>query len=148
MKRLVAVPFLVLALAVGALGAVAAAFHLRSRQAVLDQELSHAWQNLALGLREACARLDEPVDPALDPRRLADILSDSAAQSRIDAIGSRLDSICRNRSVAESASGGGLDSLREAVRRDRERLGLALASYREERRSFLGRRLLQGFPDR
>ena len=147
MKRLVAVPFLFVALLVAGIGCVAAAFHLRSRQAILDQELTHAWQDLALGLREAGARLDEPVDPALDPRRLVDILSDTAAQSRLDAIGSRLDSICRIQSDA-AAVDGGLDSLREAVRRDRERLGLALARYREERRSFLGRRLLAGFPDR
>lgn len=146
MKRLVAVPFLAMALLVGALGCAAAAFHLRARQAILDQELSHAWQRLALGLRAACARLEEPVDQALEPRRLADILSDTAAQSRLDAIGSRLDSICRDRSGASSS--GGLDSLREAVRRDREQLGLALARYREERRSFLGRRLLVGFPER
>jgi len=146
-KRLVAVPFLFVALLVGGLGCAAAAFHLRSRQAILDQELSHAWQDLALGLREAGVRLGEPVAPELDPRRLASILSDTAAQSRLDAIGSRLDSICRIRSDA-AAVAGGLDSLREAVRRDRERLGLALARYREERRSFLGRRLLAGFPDR
>lgn len=147
MKRLVAVPFLLMALLVGAIGFAAAALHLRSRQAILDQELSHAWQRLALGLRDACARLDEPVDQALDPRRLADILSDTAAQSRLDAVGSRLDSICRNRSGAPGVPGG-LDSLREAVRRDREQLGLALARYREERNSFLGKKLLRGFPDR
>ncbi len=147
MKRLVAVPFLLVALLVAALGSAAAAFHLRSRQAVLDQELSHAWQRLGLGLRDACVRLGEPVEDALDSQRMANILADTAAQSRLDAIGTRLDSICRSRSDVPGVPAG-LDSLREAVRRDREHLGLVLARYREERHSFLGEKLLRGFPDR
>lgn len=147
MGRFLTVPFVLLALLLASVGGVAAAFHIRSRQVGLEQELSQAWQRLGIGLRDAARHLHRPSDSVFDPRELARAASDTAIQSRLGAIGNRLDSICRARDGAGKNSES-LDSLRESVRRDRERLGLALARYREEKNSFLGKRLLAGFPTR
>ena len=147
MGRFLTVPFVLLALLLASAGALAAAIHIRSRQARLDQELSQAWMRLGSGLRDAAQFVHLASDPVFEPRELAMAASDSSIQARLDLIGNRIDSVCR----AEDGKGRdseSLDSLRESVRRDRERLGLALARYREEKDSFLGKRLLAGFPTR
>lgn len=147
MKRLLPLPVLLLAFLALAAGGLFAAFHIRSRQALLDREITHSWQILGEGLRGACGRLGVAPDPALEARSLLGILSDSLAQARIDSIGNHLDSACRT--MASSGKDAvAFDSIRESVRRDRERLGLALARYREERNSVLGGWLLEGFPER
>lgn len=147
MGRWLTVPFL-FALLVAALAATGlGALHLRARQALLDQELSQAWQDLATDLAAASTLLGEPPDPALEPERLGSVVSDTALQNRLGRRGDRLDSLCRSR-TGRKESGADLDSLREAVRRGRERVGLAVANYRGERRSFPGAWVLQGFPER
>lgn len=147
MGRWLTVPFLfallVVALAATGLGAL----HLRARQAMLDQELSQSWQDLATDLAAASAVLGESADPALEPERLASVASDTALQNRLGRRGDRLDSLCRSR-AGRRQSGPDLDSLREAVRRGRERVGLAVANYRGERHSFPGTWVLKGFPER
>ena len=146
-KWLLALPFALLALAMALVGALFASYHLRSRQDQLDLELSQAWQTLGLDLRNAGRFLDQPSDQALDPARLTGAAGDTLLQARLGEIGARLDSICRFES-AQGFNSEGLDSLRESVRRDRERLGLSLARYRQERHSLLGRWVLKGFPVR
>jgi hypothetical protein len=147
MGRFLTVPFFLLALVLAAIGCAAAAFHLRARQALLDQELFQSWQRLGSGLSAALVRLDQPTDTLLDPQRLATAVSDTSIQAHLGALGDRVDSLCRE--VGRNAkSRPDLDSLRESLRRDRQNLGLAVANYRGERRSVLGTWLLGGFPER
>lgn len=148
MGRWLTVPFFLLALFVAAIGCATAAFHLRARQALLDRELVQSWQRLGNGLSAALARLDQPADPALDPQSLAFAVSDTAIQARLGKLGDRVDSLCAAPAGAVANSRPELDSMREALRRDRQGLGLAIANYRGERRSFLGAWLLAGYPER
>ncbi len=147
MGRWLTVPFFLLAFLFAILGAGAAAFHVRSQQALLDQEVFQAWQRLGAGLTAAERWLDQPVDTALDPQKLNAAVTDTAKQARLGVIGDRIDSLCRT-GVRTGSTSSGYDSLREAVRRDREHLGLAIANYRGKRHSFLGEMLLSGFPER
>lgn len=147
MGRFLTVPFFLLALILAFAGAAAAALHIRVRQTLLDQEVAQAWQRLGSGLVAASRFIGDPVDPTLDPDRLAYAISDTAIQSRLEVVGSRIDSICRTTRERGSAVAS-IDSLRESLRRDREHLGLAIASYRGERHSLLGEWLLEGFPER
>jgi hypothetical protein len=146
-RRLLTFPFLLLALFLGLVGGVGSAIHLRARQSDLEQELSQAWQDLGAGLAAALHRLEAPADPLLDPQRLADAVVDTSIQSHLGALGDRIDSLCREirRTGSERMD---FDSLRESLRRDRQKLGLAIANYRGERRSLLGEWVLWGFPER
>jgi hypothetical protein len=147
MGRFLTVPFFLLALVLAAIGCAAAAFHLRARQALLDQALFQSWQRLGSGLSTALRHLDQPADTSLDPQRLATVVSDTSIQAHLGALGDRVDSLCRE--VGRNGkSRPDLDSLRESLRRDRQNLGLAVANYRGERRSVLGTWLLEGFPER
>lgn len=145
--RFLTVPFVLLAVFLAAVGGIAAAFHIRSRQVEFDQNLSQAWSRLGNGLREACERLHQPPEPVFEPRELAKAVADTAIQAKLGVIGTRIDSICRARDSA-GRNAESLDSLRESVRRDRENLGLALARYREGMESIVGKRILVGFPVR
>ncbi len=147
MGRWLTVPFLLAFLVVALLAAAAGALHLRARQALLEQELSQSWQDLATGLSAAAALLGEPADPVLEPENLASVAADTVLQGRLGRRGDRLDSLCRSRR-GTPGSGPDLDSLREAVRRGRERVGLAIANYRGDRHSFPGTLVLKGFPER
>lgn len=147
LRRFLHVPYVLFLLTLCVVGSGAVAIRMRSHQAVLDQELSQAWLQLGTGLRAATDFLGEAPDPQLDANRLSDAKTDTASQARLGAIGSRIDSLCRA-SDSLDIDAATLDSLRESIRRDRERVGLALAHYRGERQSFLGKWLLRGFPDR
>jgi len=147
MGRFLTVPFVLVALLLGSVGFLAAAYHLRSRQSELDRELSQSWLNLGAGLDAAAVYLDDSIRTGLEPELLSKAASDTFVQARLEGMGSRIDSICRQRGGSPGDSGR-IDSLRESIRRDRERVGLALARYREERHSWMGRTLLQGFPER
>lgn len=147
MGRFLTVPFVLVALLIALIGAVAAAYHLRSRQSELDRELSQSWLELGDGLDRAAAFLRDSTRTGLDPELLSKAAGDTAVQARLESLGSRVDSICRNRGGLRGDSGS-IDSLRESIRRDRERVGLVLAHYREERHSLLGKWLLKGFPER
>jgi len=142
MGRFLTVPFVLIALFLASIGALAAAYHLRARQSELDQELSMSWLKLGRGLDAASAFLRDSSRLDLGPDALAKAAVDTAVQARLEGFGARIDSICRKRGGAQ------VDSLRESIRRDRERVGLVLAHYREERHSLLGKWILKGFPER
>lgn len=145
--RLLTVPFVLLMFLSALIGGVAAAFHLRARQSFLEQELSQSWQDLGAGLATALHRLDVPADSMLDPQRLADAVTDTTIQAHLGALGDRIDSLCRE--IQRTGSDRlDFDSLRESLRRDRQKLGLAIANYRGERHSLLGDWVLWGFPER
>jgi len=147
MGRFLTVPFLLLSLVLATIGCAVAAFHLRTRQALLDREVSESWQRLGSGLSAALLHLDQPADSLLDPQRLADAVQDTSIQSRLGRLGDHVDSLCRDLGRKGGARPD-LDSLRESLRRDRQNLGLAVANYRGERRSLVGEWVLRGFPER
>lgn len=115
----------------------------RSRQATRERQLVVAWKQMGLALVSAADRLGLDARKAPDAWELAAAPSDALVQSRVDSLESRI-----WKELSERKGGHGIDSLRETLRRDRERLGLALAHCREGTHSIPSRWFLAGFPSR
>ena len=115
----------------------------RSRQATRERQLVVAWKTMGLSLISAAGRLGLDAQNAPDAWDLAQAPSDSVVQTRVDSLESHV-----WKELSDRKGETGIDSLREALRRDRERLGLALAHCREGTHSFPTKFYLRGFPQR
>ena len=115
----------------------------RSRQATRERQLVVAWKHMGQSLVSAAGRLGLDAHRAPDAWELAVAPSDTQVQARVDSLETRI-----WKELTERQREPGMDSLREVLRRDRERLGLALAHCREGTRSFPSRWFLAGFPMR
>ena len=120
------------------LGAVA-----RWRQAGRERELVVSWKRLGQALERASSRLGLDASVAPDPWVLASAPSDSVIRAAVDSLDAKV-----WKELARRGGGKGMDSLRQALRRDRERLGLALAHCREGTRSIPSKWFLVGYPER
>jgi hypothetical protein len=122
----------------GGLGAIA-----RWRQAGRERELVVSWKRLGSALEKASARLGLDASKAPDPWVLASAPSDTLVSAGVDTLEAKV-----WKELSRRGREQGMDSLREALRRDRERLGLALAHCREGTRSAPSKWFLVGYPER
>jgi hypothetical protein len=138
-KRLLASVAVVVAMAGSAVWSVKTRF----RQAEHEKELTVSWVRLGQTIQGAAVRLDVDASDfpgAWEFRRGPD---DPVLRARVDSLDARV-----WRELARRGRQSGLDSLREVLRRDRERLALALAQCREGTRSAPSRWVLLGYPRR
>lgn len=115
----------------------------RWRQAGRDRELVVSWKRLGQALDRAAGRLGLDASTAPDPWALASAPTDSVARAGVDSLEARV-----WKELARRGREKGMDSLREDLRRDREKLGLALAHCREGTRSIPAKWFLVGYPER
>jgi len=129
----------------GAIAAVVCAYGalVRWRQAGRERELALSWVHLGQNLVQASSRLGLDVANAPEPWELSSAPEDSSVRSRVDTLEAKV-----WKAMERQARKKGLDSLREALRRSREKTGLALAHCREGTKSAPSRWFLAGYPRR
>jgi hypothetical protein len=115
----------------------------RWRQSGRERELVLSWVRLGQGLVAASSRLGLDAAKAPEPWDLSSAPVDSVVRHRVDTLEAKVWKDLERRGREK-----GLDSLREALRRSRERAGLALAHCREGTRSAPSRWFLAGYPKR
>jgi hypothetical protein len=130
----------ILALLAGGANAVVRA---RVRQARRERALVEAWVALGVGLRGSASRLGVDLGNAPDSWELSKAPSEPSVQARVDSLESRVWA-----ELSRRGRGSNLDSLREALRRDRENEALALAHCREGTGSRIYGWILWGYPPR
>jgi len=124
--------------AVGAYGTL-----VRWRQAGRERELARSWVRLGQNLVAASSRLGLDAEKAPEPWDLSSAPVDSVVRRRVDDLEAKVWKDMERRGREK-----GLDSLREALRRSRERAGLALAHCREGTKSAPSKWFLAGYPER
>lgn len=129
----------VVAMGIGAAGWVVLQ---RWQQVNRERELRLAWVEIGRSLVRADARfhLNEADFP--DEWELLRAADDTNIVRRLDSAEQRI-----WKTISKRPKENGIDSLREALRRQRERQGLALAHCRGNRSSW-GKWILAGFPER
>ena len=115
----------------------------RFLQAEHEKELTVSWEGLGTSLRMAAARLGVDGSGSPDAWELSLAPSDPVVQVRLDSLEAKV-----WRELARRGRGAGMDSLREGLRRARERQGLALARCRAGTGSVPSRWVLWGYPRR
>jgi hypothetical protein len=115
----------------------------RWRQAGRERELVLSWVRLGQGLVAASSRLGLDAAKAPEPWDLSSAPVDSVVRRRVDTLEATVWKDLERRRHEK-----GLDSLQEALRRSRERAGLALAHCREGTRSAPSKWFLAGYPER
>ena len=115
----------------------------RWRQAGREWELVLSWVRLGQGLVAASSRLGLDAAKAPEPWDLSSAPVDSVVRRRVDTLEATVWKDLERRRHEK-----GLDSLQEALRRSRERAGLALAHCREGTRSAPSKWFLAGYPER
>ena len=140
-RRLIATFAMFLACAIAilcGLGAIA-----RWRQAGRERELVVSWKRLGMALDRASARLGLDASAAPDPWEIAAAPTDSVIRAGVDSLDAKV-----WKELARRGKEKGIDSLREDLRRNRERLGLALAHCREGKKAIPAKWFLVGYPQR
>jgi hypothetical protein len=115
----------------------------RFRQAGSELELADSWVHLGRSVHEAADRLDVDAKDLPGAWELSRAADDSLVRMRLDSVDARV-----WRELARRGGKSGLDSTREALRRDREQVALALAECRVGTRSAPSRWVLLGYPRR
>jgi len=115
----------------------------RLRQAGRERELALSWVRLGQNLVAASSHLGLGAEEAPEPWELSSAPVDSVVRRRVDSLEAKV-----WKEMERKGRDKGLDSLRESLRRSRERAGLALAHCREGTKSAPSRWFLAGFPKR
>lgn len=116
----------------------------RYRQVQREHELALAWIDLGHALDRTTVRLNLPREGFPDAWELTRAAESPDVQARLDSAEARI-----WQAVSEQKPPFvGADSLREDLRRKRERQGLALAHCRTGREGWVGHWALRGFPNR
>lgn len=123
---------------------VAGAILLRWQQVGRERELSQSWRQVGRVLDQAAVALSLSREGFPDAWEMGRAADDERVRTRLDSAEARIWRAVSNRRPPWPSA----DSLREVLRRARERQGLALADCRTNRDSWLGSRVLEGFPRR
>jgi hypothetical protein len=115
----------------------------RFRQAEHEKDLTLSWVHLGRTVHDASLRLGVEASDFPEVWELHRAADDPLVRARLDSLDARV-----WRELARRGREHGLDSLREALRRDREQVALALAHCRSGTRSAPSRWVLMGYPRR